>query len=111
MKRVIENEESVKKIVENKFNFKSFSPEAMNIHNQISLFSNAEIIVGQYSSALHNALFAAQDSLTICIGHNNLIQSSISSLTKSRIAYFSTETKENYEINLPELELFLSKVL
>jgi O-antigen biosynthesis protein WbqL len=62
-------------------------PEDHALERQIALFRNAETVVGEFGSALHNALFSPQGTLVIALNWVNACQSRIARLKKHRIGY------------------------
>lgn len=70
-------------------------PSKFSIREQIEISSNAKQIIGEYSSALHNSIFAPKGSFVLSIGHLNLLQSSICALREQDIAYISTKPKKD----------------
>ena len=62
-------------------------PGDHTLERQIAVFQNAEMVVGEYGSALHNALFSPQGTLVIALNWINACQSRIARLKKHRIGY------------------------
>lgn len=54
--------------------FEIVVPQEMPISDQIRMFSEARIIVGEYGSALHNSVFAPPGAIVGAIGQWNAIQ-------------------------------------
>lgn len=62
-------------------------PEDLPLQRQIGLFRNATMIVGEYGSALHNAVFSPAGTLVIALNWINACQSRIARLKRHRIGY------------------------
>ena len=52
-------------------------PENLDFKEQIAVFSEADIIVGEFGSAVHNAIFSGSDVRIGCFPLNNSIQTQI----------------------------------
>lgn len=52
-------------------------PEEYSIIDQVKLFGNATHIVGEYGSALHNAIFSKRNTSIVVFNHINHLQQSI----------------------------------
>lgn len=77
--RSIINEEEVFDLMAN-LGFQIVSPEEMLWQDQINLFSNAKIIIGEDGSALHNAIFSGRKTAVVCLNPANQVQISIAAL-------------------------------
>ena len=62
-------------------------PEDYSFPRQIALFRNATMIVGEFGSALHNAIFSRAGTLVIALNWLNAVQSRIARLKGHRIGY------------------------
>jgi len=62
-------------------------PVDLTFSGQIALFQNATIVAGEYSSALHNAIFSPAGTLVIALNWINACQSRIARLKRHRIGY------------------------
>ena len=62
------------------FDFEILHPEDLSIAEQMSAYRGASMILGEYGSALHNALFAPRGCSVIAINPFNTVQSRISAL-------------------------------
>jgi hypothetical protein len=62
-------------------------PETMSIADQIALFRSAELIVGEFGSAMHNALFSASGTRVLCLNWINGLQSRIAQLNRQQVGY------------------------
>jgi len=86
----IHDEEAVERIF-NERGFEVVHPQELSFERQIALYDEADIIAGEFSSALHNALFARSGCRVLAINWINWYQSRISSLMDQPIAYLPTE--------------------
>lgn len=57
--------------------FKVIAPEERPLAEQVRLFSEANVIVGELSSALHNAIFSRPDTLVVQLNPFNAVQRNI----------------------------------
>lgn len=62
-------------------------PDTLFIDEQIALFARAEIIVGEFGSAMHNTLFSPPDARVLCLNWINGLQSRIAQLKQHRVGY------------------------
>jgi capsular polysaccharide biosynthesis protein len=71
-------------------------PEMLSIGEQIGLFSGARLIVGEYGSALHNAVFAAPGAAVCALrgtsGHPSFVQSGIATALGQDLGYVFGDT-------------------
>lgn len=69
--------------------------EDLSWPDQIALFRRAELIVGEFGSGLHNAIFSPASTRVVCLGILAEVQSTIAAFRGQRIAYVqpSTETE------------------
>lgn len=63
------------------------SPETLSIPDQISLFSNANLIVGEFGSAMHNSIFSDAHTKVFCLNWIVNVQSRIAQLRGQEIGY------------------------
>jgi capsular polysaccharide biosynthesis protein len=73
----------------------AIQPEAMSWPDQIALFSNAELVAGEFGSGLHNTLFGGPDLTCMVLLHSkhNWNQSAIAALRRQRVAYVAPTTQ------------------
>jgi capsular polysaccharide biosynthesis protein len=71
------------------------APETLPWRRQLALFARAEVVAGEYGSALHNTLFspASTVSLLLVNSNSNFAQSGIAGLRGQRLVY----VKPNHE--------------
>jgi len=62
-RRVINEDELV--AVLSKFGFKSIAPESLSVAEQVSLFANAEVVIGVHGAALTNTVFCSPGTKVI----------------------------------------------
>ena len=72
----------------------SIEPSTMSWPDQIALFRNAEVIVGEYGSAMHNTIFSSAAARVVSLGFQNEVQSTISGFRKQRMAYVSAKIEK-----------------
>jgi hypothetical protein len=74
-------------------------PEDLPIPEQIALFASAETIVGEYGSALHNAIFAGPGAAICALRgtsrHPSLVQSGIATALQQDLGYVFGGTEGN----------------
>ena len=63
------------------------SPESLPVAEQAQLFVNARLIVGEYGSALMNAVFCRPDSIVGAIGERSQLLSAISAACRLRLSF------------------------
>lgn len=62
-------------------------PETRSIPEQIAQFSQAELIVGEFGSAMHNTLFGPAGARVFCLNWINPLQSYIGRLKRQHVGY------------------------
>lgn len=63
------------------------APETLPLAEQIRMFASANLIVGEFGSAMHNALFSPRGATVLCLNWINALQSRIAQLKEQRIGY------------------------
>jgi capsular polysaccharide biosynthesis protein len=63
------------------------APENLSIVDQIRLFAQSAVIVGEYGSGMHNTLFSTSRALVLCLNYMDICQSRISQLRGYRVGY------------------------
>lgn len=108
--RICRNEFDLAALAEDRFGFKSIVPESLTWRQQVALFQQAEIILGQAGSALHTALFSRSGTRLGSIGVMNFTQSSIGALRKQHNAFFTIGATLQDEFSIDEtlFEQFLN---
>lgn len=101
--RICSNEASLVEIAKIDHGFEPVVPEDLTWREQIALFRDAEIILGQAGSALHTALFSRSDSRLASIGFMNLTQAEIAILRQQETAYFSEGVRLSGAFTIEEI--------
>jgi capsular polysaccharide biosynthesis protein len=72
-------------------------PEDFNVAEQVALFSQARVLVGEYGSALHNSVFARPDAVVCGLRgtsrHPSFVQSGIATALGQQAAYVFGDTR------------------
>ena len=78
----------------------SVTPESLSWPQQVRLFAEAEVVVGEFGSGLHNTIFSGVDCRTVTLGNRQMswTQSAISALRGQRMQYVMPSA----EIDTPE---------
>lgn len=63
------------------------TPEKLSVAEQIALFAGAELIVGEFGSGMHNALFSPAGARVLCLNWINPLQSWIAQLKRQSVGY------------------------
>ena len=64
-----------------------FTPETLSVAEQIQTFASADLIVGEFGSAMHSALFSPSNSKVFCLNWINGMQSRIAQLKTHAVGY------------------------
>ncbi len=71
--------------------FEIVYPEEMGIPDQVRMFSEARMLVGEYGSGLHNSIFCGPDATVIALrgtaGHPGFLQSGLCAALGQRMGY------------------------
>lgn len=100
--RLCVNEIALVDIAQGNFGFEPVAPEELTWREQIALFRDAEIILGQAGSGLHTALFSRPGSRLASIGFMNLVQPQIAALRGQETAYFANGVDLSGEFRIDE---------
>ena len=65
------------------------SPEQLSFVEQIELFDSAPVVVGEFSSAMHNAVFSRPGTRVLCLNRINHYQDQIADLMGHQIEYLA----------------------
>lgn len=84
----IENESEIESIFQD-FGFTIAYPETMSPRGQIELCANAAVIAGEFGSAIHNSIFAPEETKVFSLNRINWFQSMICRLRRQRLAYLT----------------------
>ena len=100
--------------------FETVNPESLSISEQVRPFSSADIVVGDYGSALHSAIFSPQKAMVLALrgtdGHPGFLQSGLCEVLGQDMGYVFGETTvtphgQSYSIQASDLKLCLDLVL
>ncbi len=100
------NELNLLRIAATEYGFTPVFIETMPWRLQIALFHNAEIIMGEYGSGLHNAIFSKAGTRVGAIGHLNLVQSHMGALRDHSNAFLSVDLVGNKETNAGGVHMY-----
>ncbi|MGC9270182.1 glycosyltransferase family 61 protein [Acidiphilium sp.] len=92
--RRLANEPDLAAIAAERFGFTVIQPETLDFAAQIGLFAQANIILGQAGSGMHNALFAPPGAITGMLRFPAPDQSAIAALRGQGIAYLTEGISE-----------------
>jgi hypothetical protein len=106
LQRHITNIESLWHYAKVVHGFEIVHPEQLSWDKQVELFSRAKIVLGEYGSALHNALFSPKSTVILSVGVVNLHQSALGALRGHRQAFFTAFEKPEGAELVADLELF-----
>lgn len=62
-------------------------PETLSVAEQIAAFARAELVVGEFGSAMHNTLFSPPGTTVFCLNWINGLQSRIAEVKGQRVGY------------------------
>ncbi|MCW8306441.1 glycosyltransferase family 61 protein [Acidiphilium sp. PA] len=88
-RRRLANEAALADIAAARFGFRIIQPERLSFAEQVGLFAQAKIILGQAGSGMHNALFAPRGAVSGMIRFPAPDQSAIAALRGQGIAYLT----------------------
>ncbi|SMF97484.1 Protein of unknown function [Methylomagnum ishizawai] len=117
-KTTLDNQDSLLEILK-QFGIVPFYPESLSFSDQIALFSQAELIIGEFGSALHNAVFSPDSTSVVVLANSfmNWTQSAISALRGQRLQYIKPETEQkvnslqSYVYNIDDIRINIETVL
>ncbi len=69
--------------------FEVVRPETLSLPEQVALMGDAAIVIGEYGSAMHNAVFCGAGTVIGCIGHWNAVQLRIADLFRHRSVFLT----------------------
>lgn len=92
MRRRLKDEEEILSLAE-KHGYVVVCPETLTWLEQVRIFSQARVVVGEAGSALHNSLFAPLGSVVAAIPPDNHVQISLASLRHHKLASLSPTNK------------------
>jgi hypothetical protein len=90
LRRSIKNHKQLKEALENlvsdEYNFLNVQLEKLTFHDQVNLFANAALVIGQHGAGLTNILWMKSNSIVLELGHNE----------NKHFEYISKTKKVNY---------------
>lgn len=89
----IENESEIERALQG-IGFEVVHPQLMSFADQVRTFDAASIVVGEYSSAMHNAVFCRPGTVVVCLNWINDYQSRIASLFGHTIGFIKPTGNE-----------------
>ncbi|MEZ7271865.1 glycosyltransferase family 61 protein [Sphingobium sp. 10 DY56-G10] len=99
--RVLANADALRDIATG-YGFEAVSPEKLSLEEQIALFADARYIVGEFSSAMHNALFSPAGCRIMALNYITECQSRIGNFRQHSVGYLlPAEGPINYDPNIP----------
>jgi capsular polysaccharide biosynthesis protein len=90
-KRELSNEDEIKAIVRAR-GIEVVYPEELPWNEQVNLFSNARLIVGESGSGLHNSIFAPEGAIVLCMQPSTQVQGTLSALLGHPTAFLCPES-------------------
>jgi Glycosyltransferase 61 len=104
--------------VAKKSGFTIVLPETMDLRSQIDLFANAEVVVGEYGSGMHNTLFSKPGTMVAQFVMPNSIQSRIAGLCSHKSIFlfpdidpqFERSANITLEVSEPSIDEFFNAV-
>lgn len=84
--RSIENAAEVEKMMAG-LGYSILHPEKLSFAAQVQVFDRARIVVGEYSSAMHNTVFCRRGATVVCLNYINAYQSRIAQAFGHSIGY------------------------
>ena len=110
--RIFKNEAELSSMASEEYGFVGINPETLPWRHQISIFKDAEIIIGQAGSGLHNTIFSGANTRVGSIGWTNFVQSEIGMLRGHKNAYFSREIRlhDEFEVDKELFHHFLARL-
>jgi hypothetical protein len=86
-------------------------PETLSISEQIALFADASVVLGEHGSGMHSAVFSDPRTVIACIGFWNAIQLHIGYVCRHRNVYLTrgciwpSDGQPDFQINVTEPSL------
>lgn len=88
--RFLENHEEIRDICL-RFGFKAVSPENYTWHEQAGIFRRASLVVGEFTSSLHNTVFCRPGTQVVALNRINDVQDAIAASFGHRVGYLMPE--------------------
>jgi Glycosyltransferase 61 len=110
--RRLSNFENLAQLAEKFLHCRRIEPSRLDFQDQVGTFRNLKTVVGEYGSALHNIVFSHQRPVCICIGHINMLQSTLCALRGAEVVYLTADIlKENAQVDEGKFEKLLESVI
>lgn len=111
--RVCLNEAELVEIARARCGAEPVHVEELPWRDQIATFRDAALLIGQWGSAMHSALFSAPGTRVAVVGALNPVQSHIGALRRHDNAYLSRdlELRREYTVDTARFERFLDAVM
>jgi hypothetical protein len=86
-------------------------PETLSLAEQIAVFADASVVIGEHGSGMHNAVFCDPQTVVACIGFWNAIQLQLGLLCGHRNVYLTrgcvwpSEGQPDFRLDVSEADL------
>ena len=97
--------------------FEIVCPEELGVEQQIALFAEAGVVLGEYGSALHNTLFSPARTIVGSVRYPNSVQTRIAGLMGQDVLYLIPDTEsvdergaELYAVSTDKIDRFLDQL-
>jgi capsular polysaccharide biosynthesis protein len=111
IQRALENAPELWQFLVDERGFAIVRPEELSWSQQIQLFKGARVVVGEYGSALHNAIFSGPGTILASVGFLNFTQSAIGTLFGHRQSYFTAVDEANQAADLSRFKKWIDLLL
>lgn len=96
----------------NNHDFTIVRPEELSWAEQIHAFRQARVVLGEYGSGLHNAIFSKPRTIVASVGFLNFTQSAIGALCEHRQTYLTgLDGRAPMSIETPRFDKWISEIL
>ena len=98
--------------------FELVCPEELGFDQQVALFAEAGIVLGEYGSALHNTLFSPARTIVGSVRYPNSVQTRIAGLMGQDVLYLIPDTEaidergaEVYDVSPDKIDRFVDQLV
>lgn len=98
--------------------FEIVCPEELSFDQQVALFADAGVVLGEYGSALHNTLFSAARTIIGSVRYPNSVQTRIAGLMGQDVLYLIPDTEtvdargaELYGVSEDRIDRFIDQLV
>ena len=98
--------------------FEIVCPEELSFDQQVALFAEAGIVLGEYGSALHNTLFSPARTIVGSVRYPNSVQTRIAGLMGQHVLYLIPDAEsvdergaELYAVSTDKIDRFLDQLV